>query len=152
MTWRMTAEMRALRYSLIVKRAKFAHALICAAKKIMPRGHERGAFVRPSEEMKEALASYGAALSRAQADLKVAHGRLGRIVALHDELLAARHYVASDRVRDALTLDCGHPDMAASVRLYAGRFDVSSRGRPVPFLATPAPKPPCEFITNEVAE
>lgn len=93
---------------------------------------------RQAEDMRNTLADYGLALSRARSDMAVMMTRLLRIVEVHDAAIARKDYATSDAIRQALDVSWPFdttPDARWSA--YSARFDVATKKRIVHFVATP---------------
>jgi hypothetical protein len=93
---------------------------------------------RQIEDMRESLARYGLALSKAESEMSVMMTRLLRVVEAHDAARARKDYATSDAIRQALDVSYPFDTTPAARRdAYRVRFDVPMKKGMVHFVATP---------------
>jgi hypothetical protein len=110
------------RYRINVHVARFAHALVRMAKRIMPAGHESGVFVERNAGIESDLACYGINLSRVDAENRRLKAKLVLLNELMEGFRAEKSYSVSDRMREVIHGSVATQDVPSLVSKYKEAF------------------------------
>lgn len=97
---------------------KLAHGLVRIAKRIMPDGHCKGVFRSPSNDMKNDLARYGRALSRADSENSLLRAQMALFLEMSEKAKDEKRYEVSDQIRKIMSTGPG-PNIPALKAKYA---------------------------------